>query len=530
MRLGSALALTVLSGALYGLAFPGLPFLPSGAWPLAWMALVPFLVAVARGSARQTVARGSARQAVARDGARRAIALGFALGIAASYGVGTWMPAAVVSYYEQPIVVGVAIFLVCALWQSAWQFALFALVWCRLARAPRGWTPFAAGAAWVTAELLRTLVPFGNPWALFGYSQTAMPLLVQTADLTGVYGPSFVLATVNAALALAWTASGPSRSAARRALAATAALVVAVVAYGGLRLAAERGATGVAAVPIVAVQGNLDLGTQWRSEFYGANLAAYAELTAKALAARPAPLVVWPESALTFFIEDDASYRAYLAAFLGAARTALLTGGPRVVRDGTRESYRNAAFAIATTGVISAYYEKATLVPFAEYFPLAGEGLLRRQFGKVREFTPGERHGPLPTAAGDAGVMICNEAMLGDTARRRVRDGAAWLVTLTNDSWVGRRHYAEIALAMVRLRAVETRRWLVRASTSGPSAIVDPAGRVGDRLAFGSAGVVRGTIEPRGGATLYARVGDVFALACAAIVLMMSVPKTSNET
>src|SRR5262245_40425505 len=105
MRLRTALGLTTLSGALYGLAFP-----PIGWWPLAWVALVPFLIAVRRGSPR------------------RAGGLGLWLGIVASYGVGTWMPAAVVSYYQQSIAIGALMFFVCALWQAAWQYAAFAVV------------------------------------------------------------------------------------------------------------------------------------------------------------------------------------------------------------------------------------------------------------------------------------------------------------------------------------------------------------------------------------------------------------------
>jgi apolipoprotein N-acyltransferase len=494
MRLAAALALTILAGALYGLAFP-----PVGWWPLAWVALVPFLTAVAASRAR------------------RAAGLGVVLGIAASYGVGTWMPAAVVSYYQQPFAVGIVVFLACALWQASWQFALFALAWRRLAQRPRAWAPFAAGAAWVAAEVARGHVPFGNPWALLGYSQTAAPLLVQTADIAGIYGPSFVLATVSAGLALAWR-----RALAFHTLAPVAALVAAVLAYGGMRLAAEDRRTAGTTTPVVAVQGNLDLGTQWKSEFYGANLSAYAKLTSNALATAPAPLVVWPESALTFFLETDRLYHASIAQYLASVGTTLLTGGPRVMADGGRESFRNAAFVVAPTGTIDAVYEKETLVPFAEYFPL-GDGLLRRQFGKVREFTPGHLQAPMATPVGTAGVLICNEAMVGATARARVRDGAAWLVTLTNDSWVGRRHYADIALAMVRARAVETRRWLVRASTSGPSAIVDPAGRIVDRVPFGTAGTVRASIEPRTDHAPYATVGDVFAWGCVLLTIGIQV-------
>jgi len=181
------------------------------------------------------------------------------------------------------------------------------------------------------------------------------------------------------------------------------------------------------------------------------------------------------------------------------------------------------AFLVPSSGEFQRVYEKGRLVPFAEYFPFAGLTLLRRQFGEVREFTPGAQQAPFPTPLGAAGMMICNEAMVGSEAVARVRQGAEWLVTLTNDSWVGRRQYAEIALAMVRLRAVEVRRWLVRASTSGPSAMIDPAGRIVDALPFDAHGTVRAAVVPRRDLTVYARLGDAFAWACVAATVLVVV-------
>lgn len=504
MRLRAALGLTTLSGVLYGLAFP-----PLGWWPLAWVALAPFLVAVAA------------------SGARRAVGLGLWLGIVASYAVGTWMPDAVVNYYQQPIAVGVLIFVACALWQAAWQYGAFALVVRRLGLVGAA-TPFLIAAAWVAAETARVAVPFGNPWAMLGYSQTAVPVLVQTADLAGVAGVGFVVALVNAALAGWWigrTDSAGERRAELRGVVAAAVFVLATLAYGLLRLRGDAADAATPALPIAAAQANLDLGTLWQAEFYGANLEAYTALTRTATASRPARLVVWPESALTFFLEREPSYRAYLAEVTAQTQTTLLTGGPRVVGGANGgEEFRNAAFLVTPAGAVTLVYEKGRLVPFAEYFPLVDVGLLRRRFGKVREFTPGALQAPFPTPVGSAGMMICNEGMLGSEAIARVRGGAEWLVTLTNDSWVGRRQYAEIALAMARLRAVEVRRWLVRASTSGPSAIVDPEGRLVALLPFDARGVVRADLRPRRGLTLYARIGDAFAwlsvlVTAAAVVL-----------
>ncbi len=163
MRLRAALAQTTISGVLYGLAFP-----PLGWWPLAWVALVPFLVAIADGGA---VGKGGT---VASTGGRRAIGLGLWLGIVASYAVGTWMPDAVVNYYQQPIVVGLLIFVACAGWQAAWQYAVFALAVRRFRRIGVA-TPLLVAAAWIAAETARVIVPFGNPWAMLGYSVSSSP-------------------------------------------------------------------------------------------------------------------------------------------------------------------------------------------------------------------------------------------------------------------------------------------------------------------------------------------------------------------
>src|SRR5262249_22970484 len=112
----------------------------------------------------------------------------------------------------------------------------------------------------------------------------------------------------------------------------------------------------------------------------------------------------------------------------------------------------------------------------------------------------------------------CNEAFFGSVAARRVRDGAEYLVNLANDTWVGAPEFGQMAFEMARLRAIEERRFLVRASTSGPSAVIDPTGAI---QAVGPLGrtVVTGRIRAQQARTLYGRVGDAFAYGCLAMVI-----------
>src|SRR5258706_3121096 len=230
MRTGGAIVATSVSGLLYALAFP-----TASLHPLAWVALVPWLVALRRGSPG------------------RAVALAWLWAVAASYGLNDWFPRAVSTYYLQPAWVGVAFFLGVAAFTAAPAFIVFALAWRRLARSPATATPFLAAAAWVAAELLRTRV-LGDPWALLGYSQVPAPVFLQVAEVAGVYGTSFVLAAVNASLALF------CMGVAARSLALTALLVAVVAGYGAARLRAVEGDPNASATPVAIVQANLDLG------------------------------------------------------------------------------------------------------------------------------------------------------------------------------------------------------------------------------------------------------------------------------
>jgi apolipoprotein N-acyltransferase len=504
----AAVLATAASAVGYGAVFPPL------AWrPLAWIVLVPFLVAVRGGSLP------------------RALGLAWLWTVAAAWAVGDWFPRAVSGYYAQPAWVGGAFFLGVATLMAGLQYMGFAAVYRALGRRfaarPDRWLgaapPLVTAAAWVTAEAARAKLLSGNPWALAGYSQVGVAPLVQIAELTGVYGVSFALVAVNAALAELWLGRRqPERGPASRGLALALIVVAGTMLWGVVRLRALA-PQAEASDSLVVVQGNLDLGSAWAPEFYGRNLQVYLGLTHQALAAEPAALVVWPENAMSFFLEDEPQYRRAIARVLGStgvpAGVALLAGGPRVAEPGAAR-YQNAAFLLAPDGEISAVYEKEHLLPFAEYFPLASLASLQRRFGRVREFVAGARTAPLPTPIGRAGIVVCNEAFFPEVTARRVRDGAEVLVNLANDGWLDDAKFSAIALDMVTLRAVETRRWVVRASTSGPSGVIDPLGRVREQSAQASRAVLRGAVRPRDELTVYVRLGDAFAWGCVVVVLV----------
>ncbi len=505
------------SAGLYGWAFPPEPH----PW-LSWLALAPLFFVLREMPTRSRLVAA------------------WAWSVAMAYTVNDWFPRAVSGYFGQPFAVGIGLFLGVATLTAGLQYMVFAAVYPRLVASPgaaRSGHPTATGAlgslmapllvaaAWVAADLLRLRVFGGDPWAILGYSQARVLPLVQIADVGGVHAVTFVVVAVNAAIVEVVAALRARRALpAVAACASAVALVLGVSGYGAYRL---RAASLVASdatvppVPVAVVQAHLPFGSQWHRDFYGRNLETYLEATAAVLRASRPRLVVWPENAMTFFVADEPGYRRAIAGVLRPYDAELVAGGPQAL-DGAPERYLNAAFLIAPDGEIRARYDKRLLLPFAEYFPFGTVDLLRRSFGRVREFTPGDGPLLLTTAAGPAGMLICNEAFFAETAATRVRAGATVLLNLSNDSWLADPKYSEPAFDMVTFRAVEQRRWIVRASTAGPSAIVDPFGRVVARTRLFETTTLAGSVEPRTDGTLYGRIGDAFAWACGAATALAS--------
>jgi apolipoprotein N-acyltransferase len=499
------MVLVLGSAALYAAAYPPVDW----RWTSA-VALAPFLVAL----------RGT--------GVSQSLLLAMVWSLAAmSCGVTEWLVDAVVRYYDQPLFVGVGMLVGTTLVGATVEYCAFALCYRRFHRA---FAPPAVvlltAATWSAAELARTRIGFGNPWGLFGYAvaggdaESPWSRLAQVADLGGVYAVAFVLVAWNAALVEALAAS------LRRAWFAAAGLLV----FGGTIVAAAfvygdhhidaTATNGHDPIPIAIIQANLDLGSQWSEDKYGKNLAEYLDMTWGAArdATPPARTVFWPENSMTFFVDQEPAYRKAIGRIMSAYDLELVAGAPRFESE-SNPVYYNSVFVFRPDGEIAARYDKRRLLPFGEYFPLGAIDLLRRNFGRVRAFAVGARE-PLPQSrAGRLGMILCNEAMYPEDSIARVRDGADVLVNLSNDSWVSDVEFAENQLRIATLRAIEQRRYLVRSSTSGPSAIIDPTGRIVSRTEPYTIGVLHGEVSRRIDVTPYGRYGDAFAWACLGLAL-----------
>jgi len=483
------LLLAALSGVLLFLSFPTL-----GHPAVAWLALVPLLVAVTGATPW------------------RALRLGAVAGSVHFAGTLYWIPTVMIEYGGLPVP---AAWLVHALLVAVLALfpALFAAATADLTArfGPRGL--LFAPALWVATELGRMHVFTGFPWALVGYSQVPFPAVAQVASVVGVLGVSALVVAVNGAVAHAVVAGSGSR---RTPLVATAALVAVVVAFGAWRLADRSLLYAGSSLRVAALQGNVRQDEKWNPLRSDAILETYLGQTRRAAAAG-ARLVVWPESATPFPLDRDSRGEAVRA---GARESGahLLVGTTEVVRDaGTR--YYNAAYLIEPEeGATSGVYRKRHLVPFGEYVPLRWALFFVSPLVEaVADFSAGTEPRTLPVGGSSVGTAICYEIIYPGLVRELVLGGSELLATVTNDAWYGRSAAPYQHFQQATMRAIEQGRFLVRAANTGISGVIDPYGRVLARSGLFEPAVVVEDVRLLDGLTFYGRFGDAPAYAGAVL-------------
>jgi apolipoprotein N-acyltransferase len=511
------LLLSAAAGLLLALAYP------RPAYDLAaFVALAPLLLSL----------RGA--------GGAAALARGYACGAVFFTVLLYWIAGVVHEYGGLPWPIGL-LTLALLVFYLATYVALFAMLTALAWRRFGALTLAAAPITWVGLEIVRARLMGGFPWGALGYSQAANLPLIQSAALGGIHLVSFLVAGVNAAVALV---VAEPRARASRALAALLLLAAAVAWLAG-GIVMRRGAAGSDGdrLQVAAIQGNVSQERKWAEGEGDAIVGDLIAMTRQA-AADGARLIVWPESASPFSFYRPARrtrggrsevvlepHPEYFEAVTGLAADldiTLIAGTVDYRLHEGRLRATNSAFVVGSGGVLGPPYDKVHLVPFGEYVPLQRVLFFVDQMvrGAIAEFLPGSRLEPLPTPVGRAAVFICYEAIFPELVRP-LAGGSDFLVNITNDAWFGRSSAPEQHLAMAAVRAVETRRFLVRAANTGISALVDPYGRIAARTGLGERTVLSGAIRPGRGRTPYARTGDLLGWACAMLMLLHAAPSVA---
>jgi apolipoprotein N-acyltransferase len=373
---------------------------------------------------------------------------------------------------------------------------------------------------WVVLEFAQTYYFFnGFPWELLGNGLYRWPVLLQVADLTGVYGLSFLVALVNVGLFLLFFP--PRDQTPRRLLHLPLIFLILVgwVGYGHYRLGAlEKEAALNPKIKVAVVQGNIKQGEKWKKELVEATLERYAQLTGQVPGAR---LVIWPETAAPFFFLRTPDLTAQLQEIVKKCDSYLLFGSPAWELTPEGERYFNRAYLLTPQGEVTGHYDKAHLVPYGEYVPAARFfPFINKMVPMIGDFAEGPVGGVVALPEGPLGPLICFESIFPYLSRAQVQNGARLLVNITNDAWFGNTSAPYQHLSMAVLRAVENHVCLARAANTGISAFIGADGRIlwQSGLFVPAAQALELPWLP--GGSFYSRFGDVFAWICVILVAL----------
>ncbi len=402
---------------------------------------------------------------------------------------------------------------------------------------------------WVTLEYLRTHLLTGFGWALLGYSQYLNLRVIQIADITGVYGVSFLIVLVNVGVYLllfkivgatfmAPAGSGllnmsflriVSRNQTPTSCCQRCAnliylilpwifLAVSLI-YGNFKLSEYP--QGNRTLRVSVVQGNIPQDEKWAPEFRMLILEKYEVLTKLAAMEEPA-LIIWPETSFPGIIvldeiNQDILYQKVVS-LAKDIKTPILIGSQR--NDVLRDESFNSAILVSQDGNIKTYYDKLHLVPFGEYVPL---GRFFPFIGKaidVGDFSKGNEYTLFSLPKGRFGTLICFEDIFPGQVRQFVRKGADFLVNITNDAWFGRTSAPYQHAQASVFRAIENRRYVVRSANTGLSCFINPRGEI-KKMDIFTTGYKTETIRLNSKRSFYATYGDLFAVLCLCISVVV---------
>jgi apolipoprotein N-acyltransferase len=403
---------------------------------------------------------------------------------------------------------------------------------------------------WIAIELARARIT-GLPWDLLGTAQVDNPLLTRLAPFTGVFGLSFIIAAVNALWLIRIRIREHRFTRPILTIVGVGIIVLYVV---GLRFIANPSASPTTATATL-VQENLEVGAantgpqpttqQFLESFsylsrypsprfllgipelpdtasvYLIRNAASPELAdPNAQTPTPTDLIIWPESPAPF--EDlDPNFRAAMSELARTTHTPVIVGNTGFDPNPTSKSgynmYNRASF-IKPDGTFAGHYDKMHLVPFGEYVPYKGLfSFAKNLLNEVGTFEPGKQRTLFTTGGHSYGIFICYESIFGDEIRQLTQQGADVLVNISNDGWYGDTSAAWQHLNMVRMRAIENHRWILRATNTGVTAAINPYGRVTAAAPRHQRTSIRVHFGYEHDLTFYAAHGDLFAYACALV-------------
>ncbi|MFO0756902.1 MAG: apolipoprotein N-acyltransferase [Byssovorax sp.] len=440
-----AYPLALLCGFLYFLAFPGVDL-----WPLSFVALAPLIIAL----------RGQSP--------RRGLALGWLAGFTMTMTGFYWLLEMLKVFSGFPLPLCLLFMAILCAYQAG-RIALCGWLYARAER--RGWpaAPVFA-AAFVVSELV---FPLLFPW-YYAATLHNMPALLQAADIGGPYLVGALLCAVNLAVAELVLFKREERALDRRLLAAGGAALLFSIVYGVIQVRRTDAKAAIAEpVKVGIIQANQSLFQR------NTALRVHVDRT-KELKRQGADLVIWSEGgSATVQRESDHEIETQKRLALKTLGVPTVVGTLLSRQAKPQNIHFNTALMVNQEGAVVGRYDKEFLLAFGEYIPFGDTFPILYQWSpNSSRFSPGTSVDPLPLGDHKLSALICYEDILPGFVNRVVqRADPDLLVNLTNDAWFGDSTEPFIHFALAKLRAVEHRRYLVRATNSGLSGIIDPVGR-----------------------------------------------------
>lgn len=461
-------ALAVVSAILLVLCHPPYDF----TW-LAPVALAPLLIAVTRTA-----------------NWKQSLLLGCICGALYWAGICYWIEWTLSQYAGVPKAGAVVLFVMFCLAKSL-QMGVFALVARQFAKT--FWTLPLTAAAWTAIEWTHGVMGF--EWLNLGNAGSEMSLPLRLAPVTGVWGLSFFFALAGAALA-AVALRRPRKE------------LVWVILLPGLAFLPKIQLDLRAKAEAVLLQPNQDAGTVWTAELFDKSLRRMIALSLKA--AEQPDLIIWPEDPGPFY-EYDPRYMGALGSLAGASGATVIAGA---VGHAPHGGPSNSAVTVNPLGKELSRYDKVNLVPFGEFVPFPFQQLTNQISTEAGEFEPGHNIVITDTGKHKTGTFICYESVFPSFVRQFAKSGAEVLVNISNDGWFGKSAARYQHLRIVRMRAVENSRWILRATNNGVTAVIDPAGRVITKGPEYVEAALNTRFAYLTATTFYTEHGDWFVLLC----------------
>lgn len=492
------LLLSVLSGGLLFLAFP-----PFELVPLAWVAFVPLFFVI-------------------KSNGPKAICLYSWISGLVFFGC--------LLYWLPNVTVPGAIILVLIL---SGFFVLFGMVTGYVMK--YSMNLFILSFVWVVLEYIRAHLLTGFPWGMLGYTQYRNLNLIQIADISGVYGVSFIVITFNVAF-FTFLARYKKRISY---LVIALLFVVVATSYGIYRIEnfVIRGDLNVS-----VVQGNIPQDLKWDAGSSEDILDKYMRLTKEA-ATDASDIIIWPETSYPYLAEKRDNPVPEISKLSSELKVPILAG----IVYGEGDNYYNSAVLFNEDKGISGFYSKTHLVPFGEFIPMEEYFTAFRNYidKPIGDFKRGDEYTLFSVqsikTSSDAsgarmrqisfykfGVLICFEDIFPYIAREFVQDGAKFLVNITNDAWFGRTAAARQHLQASVFRAVENRVPVIRAANTGISCFIDFSGKINSILNVNGeelfvTAVDTAKVSIHSGRSYYTVCGDNFVYFCGLMMVLLMI-------